>query len=124
MREACLLAQLYLVGGQPEDALDTARAVRLAAPADADAHALFILLQESEGPTAETASDLSEAYLELLKCDPASDYAVLGAPPRQQALQYSAVQAEQVFKTVEHQNRKQKRQGQPHLTSDVFIPDG
>ncbi|DBA95870.1 hypothetical protein WJX77_002544 [Trebouxia sp. C0004] len=78
VREACLLAQLYMMGGQPEDALETARAVREAAPADSDAHGLFILLSEAEGPTSETVTELSQAYLELLTCDPASEHALHG----------------------------------------------
>ncbi|DBB18902.1 TPA: hypothetical protein ACH3X3_000484 [Trebouxia sp. C0006] len=78
VREACLLAQLYMMAGQPEDALETARAVREAAPADLDAHGLFILLSEAEGPTAETVAELSQAYLELLTCDPASEHALQG----------------------------------------------
>lgn len=76
--EACLLAQLYMMAGQPEDALETARAVREAAPADSDAHGLFILLSEAEGPTSETVAELSQAYLELLTCDPASEHALQG----------------------------------------------
>lgn len=76
--EACLLAQLYMMGGQPEDALETARAVREAAPADSDAHGLFILLSEAEGPTSETLTELSQAYLEHLMCDPASEHALQG----------------------------------------------
>ena len=48
--------------------LMTARAVREAAPADSDAHNLFILLSEAEGPTSETVTELSQAYLELLIC--------------------------------------------------------
>ncbi len=79
VREACLLAQLYLMAGQPEDALETARAVREAAPADADAHGLFILLSEAEGPTSETVIELTQAYLELLTCDPASEHALQGS---------------------------------------------
>ena len=78
VHEACLLAQLYLMGGLPEDALDSARALRLTAPADSDAHALFILLAEAEGPTAETVTELSRAYLDLLNCDPASEHAIQG----------------------------------------------
>ncbi|DBA75933.1 TPA: hypothetical protein ACH3X2_008992 [Trebouxia sp. C0005] len=78
VREACLLAQLYMMAGQPEDALETARAVREAAPADSDAHGLFILLSEAEGPTSETVTELSQAYLELLVCDPASQHALQG----------------------------------------------
>ena len=81
VREACLLAQLYMMAGQPEDALETARAVREAAPADLDAHGLFILLSEAEGPTAETVAELSHAYLELLTCDPASEHALQGGTP-------------------------------------------
>ncbi len=81
VREACLLAQLYMMGGQPEDALETARAVREAAPADSDAHGLFVLLSEAEGPTSETVTELSQAYLELLTCDPASEHAVRGGTP-------------------------------------------
>ena len=79
--EACLLAQLYMMGGQPEDALETARAVREAAPADSDAHGLFILLSEAEGPTSETLTELSQAYLEHLMCDPASEHALQGGTP-------------------------------------------
>ena len=81
VREACLLAQLYMMGGQPEDALETARAVREAAPADSDAHGLFVLLSEAEGPTSETVTELSQAYLELLTCDPASEHALQGNTP-------------------------------------------
>jgi len=81
VREACLLAQLYMMAGQPEDALETARAVREAAPADSDAHGLFILLSEAEGPTSETVAELSQAYLELLMCDPASEHALQGNTP-------------------------------------------
>lgn len=79
VREATLLAQLYMIGGQPEDALETARALREAAPADLDAHGLFILLAEAEGPIPETVPELSQAYLELLRCDPGSEYALQGA---------------------------------------------
>ena len=78
VREAALLAQLYMVGGQPEDALETARALREAAPADSDAHGLFVLLAEAEGPTPETVPELSQAYLELLRCDPGSECALQG----------------------------------------------
>ena len=78
VREATLLAQLYMIGGQLEDALETARALREAAPADSDAHGLFILLAEAEGPTPETVLELSQAYLELLRCDPGSEYALQG----------------------------------------------
>ena len=76
--EACLLAQLYMVAGHPHDALDTARALRLAAPADADAHALYILLREAQGETERDDSELAQAYLELLRCDPSSGHAVQG----------------------------------------------
>lgn len=86
VREACLLAQLYMMAGQPEDALETARAVREAAPADSDAHGLFILLSEAEGPTSETVTELSQAYLELLVCDPASQHALQGGTPLKQYL--------------------------------------
>ena len=65
VREASLLAQSYMMAGQPEDALET---VREAAPADSDAHGLFILLSEAEGPTSKTVTELSQAYLELLTC--------------------------------------------------------
>ena len=78
VREACLLAQLYMMGGQPEDALDVARALRLVTPADSDAHALFVLLKDAEGVTAEDVTEILEAYLDLLKCDPTSEYAVQG----------------------------------------------
>ena len=57
-----------MMAGQPEDALETDRAVREAAPADSDAHGLFILLSEVEGPTSKTVTELSQAYLELLTC--------------------------------------------------------
>lgn len=76
--EGCLLAQLYMMAGLPEDALETARALRLNAPADADSHALFILMKESEGQTAESVPELAQAYVDMLHCDPASQYAVLG----------------------------------------------
>ena len=76
--EACLLAQLYMIAGHPQDALDTARALRLAAPADADAHALFILLREAQGNAEEDTSELAQAYLNLLRCDPSSGPAVRG----------------------------------------------
>ena len=76
--EGCLLAQLYMMAGLPEDALETARALRLSAPADADSHALFILMKEAEGPTAESVPELAQAYVDMLQCDPASQYAVQG----------------------------------------------
>lgn len=78
--EGCLLAQLYMMAGLPRDALETARALRLAAPADADAHALFILMKEAEGPTQESIPELAQAYVDMLQCDPASKYAVQGMP--------------------------------------------
>ena len=79
--EGCLLAQLYMMAGLPEDALETARALRLNAPADADSHALFILMQEAKGPTAESVPELGQAYVDMLSCDPASQHAVQGMAP-------------------------------------------
>ncbi|KAL3153705.1 hypothetical protein ABBQ32_013302 [Trebouxia sp. C0010 RCD-2024] len=76
--EGCLLAQLYMMAGLPHDALETARALRLNAPADIDAHALFILMKEAEGPTQESGPEVAQAYVEMLRCDPASQYAVQG----------------------------------------------
>ena len=76
--EGCLQAQLYMMAGLPEDALETARALRLNAPADADSHALFILMKEAEGPTAESVPELAQAYVDMLQCEPASQYAVQG----------------------------------------------
>ena len=76
--EGCLLAQLYMIAGLPEDALETARALRLNAPADADSHALFILMKDAEGRTAESTPSLAQAYVNMLRCDPASEYAVQG----------------------------------------------
>ncbi|KAL3140399.1 hypothetical protein ABBQ38_004659 [Trebouxia sp. C0009 RCD-2024] len=76
--EGCLLAQLYMMAGLPHDALETGRALRLNAPADADAHALFILMKEAEGPTQESMPELAQAYVEMLRCDPTSQHAVQG----------------------------------------------
>ena len=61
-----------MMAGLPQDALETARALRLNTPADADAHALFILMKEAEGPTQESVPELAQAYVEMLRCDPAS----------------------------------------------------
>ena len=66
------------MAGLPEDALQTAGALRLNAPADADSHALFILMKEAEGPTAESGPELAQAYVDMLQCDPTSQYAVQG----------------------------------------------
>lgn len=76
--EACLLAQLYMMVGLPQDALETARALRHNAPADADSHALYILMKEAEGPSADSVNELARAYVDMLRCDPASQYAVQG----------------------------------------------
>ena len=76
--EACLLAQLYMLAGLPEDALESARALRHNAPADADSHALFILMKEAEGLSADSVPELAQAYVDMLQCDPASQYAVQG----------------------------------------------
>lgn len=76
--EGCLLSQLYMMAGLPEDALETARALQLNAPADSDSHGLFILMKEAEGPTAESMPDLAKAYVDMLRCDPFSENAVQG----------------------------------------------
>ena len=66
------------MAGLPEDALACARALRVNAPADADSHALFILMKEAEGASLDSVPELSQAFVELLQCDPASEHAVQG----------------------------------------------
>lgn len=79
--QGSLLAQLYMMRGQPEDALEVATALRQAAPHDADAHGLFVLLKEAQGVDTGSKQEVAEAYLNLLQCDPAAYTAVQGNVP-------------------------------------------
>lgn len=78
VEHGCLLAQLYMLRGQPEDALEVAAALRKAAPQHADVHGLFLVLKEAEGIDQDSSQDLATAYLSLLRCDPAAVTAVQG----------------------------------------------
>lgn len=78
VEQGCLLAQLYMMRGQPEDALQVASALREGAPRDADAHGLLILLKEAEGVDTDSKQAVAEAYLNLLQCDPAAQTAIQG----------------------------------------------
>lgn len=78
VEQGCLLAQLYMMRGQPEDALGIATALREAAPQSADAHGLFILLKEAEGVDLNSSGATATAYLSLLHCDPAASSAIQG----------------------------------------------
>ena len=78
VEHGCLLAQLYMLRGQPEDALQVSATLREAAPHNADAHGLFVLLKEAEGIDQDSSQDVAAAYLSLLRCDPASETAIQG----------------------------------------------
>ena len=78
VEQGCLLAQLYMMRGQPEDALGIAKALREADPQSADAHGLFILLKEAEGVDLNSSGETATAYLSLLHCDPAATSAIQG----------------------------------------------
>ena len=67
-----------MLRGQPEDALEVAAALREAAPQNADAHGLFLVLKEAEGIDQDSSQDVATAYLSLLRCDPAAENAVQG----------------------------------------------
>ncbi|KAK9830545.1 hypothetical protein WJX72_012387 [[Myrmecia] bisecta] len=75
---AYVLVEMYMAAGKASQAMEVAEALRVAAPQDADAHALWILVKQTQGGDQEDAERLLQAFLDLLRCDPATDLAIQG----------------------------------------------